>query len=700
MSADDRARHADIPSGERDVGLRAHTDELIRANRDLQDSLAELRHIEERLRAESRTLARAQRIANVGSYEWDLRSGVVTWSDQAFRIHGFEPGTIAPTLELALERIHPEDREYVRTRTERSVLEGRGQSAEYRILRADGERIVWAESEVLVDEDGQPTRMFGVIQDVTELRRAEASARQAAEHLRLAVGAARIGVWTYDPRSGRIASSLGMHELVGLPSAQEGDGAAIAARIHPEDVAQVRERIARLPHGGRVETEYRIVRSDGQVRWLMTRAESSLGASGRTWLHGVSWDVTERKDAEEERRQLLAREQLAREQAESANRQKDEFLATLSHELRTPLNSILGWIDLLRTGELDVAETAEALDTIERNAQRQRQLIADILDVSKIIQGKVQLDRRPSEPWEFIEPAMKSMQPIAREKGVRLRSSLDETGPILVDVGRMQQVVSNLVSNALKFSRQGGTVEVEVVDEGAWITLRVRDDGEGISPEFLPHVFERFRQADSTTSRRHGGLGLGLAIVRHLVELHGGAATAQSAGLGSGSLFSVRLPKSESGEAGEEQRRSTEAAEEERLRSIARAVAGVRVLVVDDEEDARLLVAAGLGRFGAVVDVAASAREALERIAACRPDVLVSDVGMPGDDGYALIREVRALPPESGGRIPALALTAYAGAEDRRKLLAAGFQLHVTKPISSVELASKVVQLVRPALLV
>jgi PAS domain S-box-containing protein len=675
------------------------TSPVLRPESAVRDASAEADELEDRHLVESRMLARAQQIANVGSYEWDLRTGAVFWTDQVYLIHGFEPGSVTPSLELVLGMVHPDDRERVRTSTERAAAQGRGQNAEYRIVRSNGERIVWAEAELMTDERGQPVRMIGVIQDITDLRRAEASARQSAEHLRLAVGAARIGVWTYEPSTKRFASSVGMHELAGLVPDDPEAAETIASRIHPEDAAQLRRAIAGLPRGGRVETEYRLVRPDGHIRWLMTRAESSIDATGRSCLHGVTWDVTERKDAEEERRRLLAREQAAREQAEDANRQKDEFLATLSHELRTPLNSILGWIDLLRTGELDLHETAEALDTIERNAQRQRQLIADILDVSKIIQGKVRLERRPSQPWEFIEPAMKSMQPIAREKGVRLRSMLDETGPIAVDVGRMQQVVSNLVSNAIKFSRSGGTVEVELLDEGEWIMLRVRDEGEGISADFLPHVFERFRQADSTSSRRHGGLGLGLAIVRHLVEMHGGAAAASSEGLGRGAVFSVRLPRAD-GPGADPDRVLLDASEDARLRTIARAVAGLRVLVVDDEEDARLLVATGLGRFGAVVEVADSARNALDRIAVNRPDVLVSDVGMPGDDGYSLIRELRSRSPEHGGQIPALALTAYAGSEDRRRLLAAGFQLHVTKPISSVELASKLVQLVRPAMLV
>ena len=368
----------------------------------------------------------------------------------------------------------------------------------------------------------------------------------ALEHLRQAVGAASIGVWTYDPRSGQLVSSLGMHELVGLAYGGKDGATAVASRIHPEDVPHLRAVLSRLRCGGRVETEYRIIRPDGEVRWLMSRVEMAPDAAGRPCLRGVSWDVTERRCLEEDRRRRLADEQSARERAEGANRRKDEFLADLSHELRTPLNSILGWIDLLRGGELDREETAAALDTIERNARLQRQLIADILDVSRLIQRKVQLDRRSCEPREFVESSIQSLQPAALEKGVELRSSVAVTGPVLVDLARMQQVVCNLLSNAIEFSRSGGTVELEVVDEQDWVEVRVRDHGEGIPPEFLPHVFERFRQAEGTTMRHPGGLGLGLAIVRQLVELHGGTVAAASAGLGAGAVFSVRLPKPES----------------------------------------------------------------------------------------------------------------------------------------------------------
>src|SRR5262245_15396288 len=351
------------------------------------------------------------------------------------------------------------------------------------------------------------------------------------EHFRRAVGAASIGVWTYDPRSGQLVDSLGMHELFGLAYVGEGGATAVAARIHPEDLSHLRAVVSRLRCGGRVETEYRIIRPDGEVRWLMSRVEMAPDASGSACLRGVSWDVTERRCLEEERRRRLADEQSARERAEGANLRKDEFLATLSHELRTPLNSILGWVDLLRGGELDGEETATALDTIERNARLQRRLIGDLLDLSRMSQRKILLDRRSFEPREFVESSIQSLQPAAREKGVEIRSTLADTGPVLVDLARMQQVVSNLLSNAIQFSRPGGTVDVEIVDEEDWIEVRVEDRGEGIPPEFLPHVFERFRQAEGAANRHPGGLGLGLAIVRQLVELHGGTVGAASAGI-------------------------------------------------------------------------------------------------------------------------------------------------------------------------
>ncbi len=395
----------------------------------------------------------------------------------------------------------------------------------------------------------------------------------------------------------------------------------------------------------------------------------------------------ERAAAENERLYLEAQE---------SGRLKDEFLATVSHELRTPLTAILGWAHMLRTGQYDADGGTKALETIERNARAQAQLIDDLLDVSRIITGKLRLDVRPVAPNTFIESAIESVRPAAEAKSVRVQKIMD-TGVVTVagDPVRLQQVVWNLLSNAIKFTPKGGRVQIKLERVNSHIEIVVSDDGAGISPEFLPHVFERFRQADQRITRQHGGLGLGLAIVRHLVELHGGTVEARSEGAGQGSTFTVRLPVAPVQHPDDMAARVHPAAREtlptyhcpERLD-------GLRVLVVDDEQDTLDMLKFGLAQCGAEVSVASSAAEALERLVTFVPDVLISDIGMPEEDGYGLIRKIRALPVSGGGRVPAVALTAYARTEDRMQALRSGYQMHVPKPVELAELVAVVASLV------
>jgi len=385
---------------------------------------------------------------------------------------------------------------------------------------------------------------------------------------------------------------------------------------------------------------------------------------------------------------LYRASQDARAAAEKANRAKDEFLATLSHELRTPLTPILGWTVMLRSGTLDPTSIHRGLEVIERNVRAQTQLIEDLLDVSRIITGKLRLEVRPMDLVAVVEAGIDAVRPAAEAKGIRIASRLDPMASAMVgDPDRLQQVVWNLVSNAVKFTPKDGRVEVELARVDTHARLRVRDTGKGIQPAFLPHVFDRLRQADSTSTRAHGGLGIGLAIVRHLVELHGGTVAAESGGEGEGATFTVELPISATPGT---QRAAPEAAarDEGSVR-----LDGVRVMVVDDEADTRDLLSFSLRNYGAEVRALGSASEALAAIQQDKPDVLVSDIGLPGDDGYALIRKVRALDEESGGRVPAAALTAYAKDEDRHRAIAAGFQAHVTKPVELAELASVVASL-------
>ncbi len=411
-------------------------------------------------------------------------------------------------------------------------------------------------------------------------------------------------------------------------------------------------------------------------------------------------EIRVRQWAEEERARLLVREQEARRQAEDANRMKDEFLATLSHELRTPLNAMLGWAQVLRSGRVDAATSDRALEAIERNARSQAQLISDLLDVSRIITGKLRLEMRPVELPRIIEAALDSVRPAADAKEIRLRVLLDRiAGPLMGDPDRMQQIVWNLLSNAIKFTPQGGSVDIRLKQVGSMAggagmaEIQVIDSGSGIRPDFLPYVFDRFRQAESTTTRHHGGLGLGLSIVRHLVELHGGTVGVESAGEGQGATFSVRLPVRTGVDAPAVPERRAGAPAGHDLVPRADLLTGLHVLVLDDEADARELLVTALEHCGARVTAVPSVADALEALDREVPDVLVSDIGVPGEDGYSLIRKIRERSPERGGNVPAAALTAYARTEDRVRALSSGFQTHLAKPIDPAELVATIAAL-------
>jgi CheY-like chemotaxis protein len=383
-----------------------------------------------------------------------------------------------------------------------------------------------------------------------------------------------------------------------------------------------------------------------------------------------------------------------RAEAEELSRLKDEFLATMSHELRTPLNAIFGWITLLRTRRLDEATQERALETIERNARAQKRLIEDLLDVSRIVTGKVALELVTVDPRRVVEAALETMHPAAQAKGLKIIPLLDVgAGTVRGDFARLQQVVCNLLSNAIKFTDQGGQIEVCLARRNGEVEISVQDSGQGIKPEFLPLVFDRFRQEDGSISRRHGGLGLGLAIVRHLVELHAGSVDAQSAGEGQGARFVVRLPVRETNLLPQ---RVAEAPAGGLVS--AAMLMGVRLLVVDDDPGARELISGMLEGFGAQVSTAESGQAALSMLFSKRPDVLIADLGMPDMDGYALIQQVRALEPDFGGLTPAVAVTAYASPQDRLRALQAGYQNHVAKPVEAEELAIVIASLAgRPA---
>ena len=385
----------------------------------------------------------------------------------------------------------------------------------------------------------------------------------------------------------------------------------------------------------------------------------------------------------------------ARAEAERLNRLKDEFLATVSHELRTPLNAILGWSQLLQQMPDDPETLDQGIETIERNARAQAQLIEDLLDVSRIITGKLRLDVRRISLVPVIEAALDTVRPAATARNVQLDAHLDHSaGMVLGDPSRLQQVVWNLLSNSIKFTPHGGRVDVSLSREGSGVRITVTDTGQGMKPDFLPQLFTAFRQADGSTTRQHGGLGLGLAIVRHMVELHGGTVSAHSDGIGKGSTFHVLLPvKAVAAEGPADEGVDARLAEQQVRQQSHVDLEGLRILVVDDEADAREILRRVLGSANAQVRTAASAQEAMTQLREFRPDVLVSDIGMPGEDGYTLLRRVRALSPTEGGRIPAIALTAFARVEDRRRALDAGFQLHLAKPVQAAELLASIAAL-------
>lgn len=459
----------------------------------------------------------------------------------------------------------------------------------------------------------------------------------------------------------------------------------------------------------RGEKEERNYRAEGAVLrpWsqhlpalVMLRLKSRSSSASRFVLlnrkiEELDREVRERRRAEYERDQLLSSERAARTEAERASQMKDEFLATLSHELRTPLNAILGWSQLLRSGAMSPEEVRQGLDTIERNARVQTQIIEDLLDMSRIISGKIRLDVQPVEIFPVIEAALETVRPAAEAKGIRLQKILDPlSSPVMGDPNRLQQVIWNLLSNAIKFTSRGGRVQVILERVNSHIEISIRDTGQGIRPEFLPHVFERFRQADSSTTRRHGGLGLGLAIVKNLAELHGGSVRAKSPGEGKGSTFIVTLPLAVLHPGYTEERREHPRVPLGAVTEMAPpSLGGVKVLVVDDEPDARELVRRVLAGADADVKISASALEALEILSWWRPDVVISDIGMPGHDGYELIRMIRSLDADKGGRTPAVALTAFARSVDRRRVLLSGFQMHVSKPVEPSELIAVVASL-------
>src|SRR6185503_6277899 len=453
-----------------------------------------------------------------------------------------------------------------------------------------------------------------------------------------------------------------------------------------------------LRTGQPYEIEYELRRHDGAFRWHLGRALPIRDERGEIvrWF-GTNTDIHDRKQTEQALAASLDAEQRARSEAELASRMKDEFLATLSHELRTPLNAILGWSHIMRREGITGQLLERAAEVIERNARAQAQIIEDLLDMSAIISGKVRLTvTGPIDLPAVVAAAIETTRPAADAKHIAVKAEVDtvERLRINADPNRLQQVIWNLLSNAIKFTPEGGKVGLKVARAQNRVEISVTDTGQGIGADFLPYVFDRFRQADASTTRRHGGLGLGLAIVKQLVELHGGEVRAHSEGEGKGTTFFVTLPADVL--SAQPEQRTAVSREPDIASNESDRIRGTRILVVDDDADARELIKRLLEECGAQVTVASSSTEAIKIIRRGALDVLVSDIAMPGEDGNALVRHVPDLPPEQGGELPAVALTAYARAEDRVKAIRAGFQMHLTKPVEPAELIAIVASLASP----
>lgn len=484
-------------------------------------------------------------------------------------------------------------------------------------------------------------------------------------------------------------------------SADEIKGRLISLLIPADRLDDYPKIMDALKRGARIEHyETRRIRKDGVIIEVsLTVSPLKNGAGEIIGASVIAREITERRRLEKEREELLAREQTARREAEEASRMKDEFLATVSHELRSPLNAMLGWAGLLHTKQVDPQMVAQAAETIHRNARAQAQLIDDLLDISRIITGKMRLDVQPVEVPLVLQAAVDAIRPAVDAKNIRLQMVLDpKAGPVSGDPARLQQVVWNLLSNAVKFTPKGEKVQVRLERVNSHVEITVSDTGKGISAEFLPYVFDRFRQADSTATRAYGGLGLGLSIVRQLVELHGGTVEAQSAGEDQGATFTVRLPITISKDLAH-YRTGTLSPKEPASRAdtleCPSRLDRLRILIVDDELDARELLLTILKECGAEVRAANSAAEGLEAVRQWHPDLLISDIEMPYEDGYSLIRKVRGLASGEGSKVPAIALTAHVRGDDRLRALSAGFDAHVSKPMDSVELVTVIDSLAR-----
>jgi len=729
--------------------------QIIGASKIARD-VTEQRQARRELDAASERLRLALAASHLGDWSWNAETNLVSLSDTTARIFGLPVGQEFTRAEMS-ELVCPDHREAAVAAVDEAIASHTDYEIEYRINRPDkSEAWLLSRGRGIYAAGGRVVGMLGFVQDISAIKAAEETLREQADALRTLhevgqlisaeldlhntvqavtdaateITGARFGSFFYNVLNEEGASYT-LFTLAGaprdafahlpMPRATDlfgptfrGEGVVRIADVHSDPRYGRNSPYYEMPEEHLPVTSYLavpVISRSGEVLGglffghpepdIFTERDevvvAGLASQAAVAMDNARlYEAAKRARAEAER--AAAENERLYRQAEESNRLKDEFLATISHELRTPLSAILGWARMLRMGQLSEDNAAKALETIERNARAQAQLVDDLLDVSRIITGKLRMDVQPADPNTFIDAAVEAVRPAAEAKGVRLQKVID-TGPIAIpgDPVRLQQVVWNLLSNAIKFTPRGGRVQIRSQRVNSHLEIIVTDTGQGIAPDFLPHVFDRFRQADQKTSRQHGGMGLGLAIVRHLVELHGGTVRANSEGEGHGSTFTVMLPITPIYQVDQSAGRVHPAARDllPPIDDCADRLDGLRILVVDDEADTRDLLKQGLEYCGAKVKVVSTANEAIDLLISTSPDILISDIGMPVVDGYDLIKQVRGLPADRGGKVPAIALTAYTRTEDRLQSLRAGYDMHVPKPVELAELVAVAATVVR-----
>jgi len=662
--------------------------------------ITERKQTEEALRQNEQLLRLALTGAQAGSWDWEIATGRIVWSPENYVLYGVTPTNGSQNYEDWSNALHPDDRESTKAEVLRVIEERLPEfRVEFRVVHPQrGVRWLVGLGQLSLNEQGEPIRLSGINLDITERKQAEQEAHEGKQILDALMDYVPEGITIADApnvtirrvsRYGQQLTGRSPDVIEGIPVEEHTERWRIfyADGITPASNEEL--PLTRAVQQGEVVTdeEWVLQRPDGTKITILCNA-GPIYVNGEITGGVITWrDISERIQIERARERILQQEQAARAEAERANRIKDEFLTVLSHELRSPLNPILGWTKLMQSRKFDTAKTKEALATIERNAKLQTQLIDDLLDVAKILRGKLSMNEAPVDLAFVIEQAIETVRTAAVAKNITLHAVLPRIGRVSGDSARLQQIVWNLLSNAIKFTPAQGRVEIRLEQESNQAKIIVSDTGRGINPDFLPHIFESFRQEDASTTRNYGGLGLGLAIVRYLVEAHGGTINADSPGEGQGATFTVQFPLLDA---------ESEQPPSEIISTDELDLTGIRILAIDDEPDARELLTILLTQYGAEVLTVTTATEVLTHLESFQPNVLISDIGMPGVDGYMLMQQIRALPPEKGGQVLAIALTAYAREEDHQQAIKNGYQRHLTKPLDLDQLVQVVLELARP----